>query len=56
LLLCVRGVDVPNRSSKKYTFLSAHTQLRVCLDPLCFYKNWFLKKLGGGVWRQVSKS
>jgi hypothetical protein len=35
------------------------------LDPLTFYKNWclalahknwFLKKLGGGVWRPVSKS
>jgi hypothetical protein len=23
--------------------------LRACLDSLGFYKNWFLKKLGGGV-------
>jgi hypothetical protein len=42
-----------------------HDELRPCLDPLIFYKiyflaiaykNWFLKKLGVGVWRPVYKN
>jgi hypothetical protein len=48
-----------------YSTKSLYRHFRPCLDPLSFYKNrflvivsknWFFKKLGGGVWILVSKS